>query len=190
MQKFVILFFIGLSLSCAPKQIVKSGLQNAEKSEPILLRLKLTSGTLDSARIENYLNSGLEKQAENFNLKVLLHPVSSKSEGLKYIFNRRMLLHQNFQNEIAPYFGVITLNQTCLKLVDTKGDLVEPNKNESYTKLSFAAKSDYTLFDCASDQYSATLTYYFHYCANMKTVYETRFSKKITADVSLNISCL
>jgi hypothetical protein len=189
MQKLLILFLIGFSFSCAPKPVLKTDLQSTEKSEPIQLVLKLTSGALDSVLIDNYSNNGLDKQGVAYNLKVILHPVTNKSEGLKYIFNRRMLLHQNFQNEIAPYFGVITLNQDCLKLVDTKGDLIEPNKNESYTKLSFAAKSDYTLFDCASDQFSTTLTYYFHYCANKKTVYETRFSKKIAADVGLNISC-
>ena len=179
-----LLFFISTLVSCS----------HHEKSKPNIspivgdVFVQLSQLGEDQRLTENE-QGWYVLQGENFDIKIIRHEFADKNESLKYIFNRRLLLHRNFQNEIAPYFGVIQLNQDCLKSVDTKGEMQENAVGDAWTKLSFPAKNDYSLYDCSSDLFKAVTTYYFHYCKAQNKVYETRFSKKLESTDSVKLSC-
>lgn len=125
------------------------------------------------------------------NIRIYRHSFSSQNELQAYILNRRMLLHKSFQDEIAPYFGLIQLNKKCLAKVDTKGEIQIIDKSEEYMKMSFPANDKKTLSDCSTDKFWGTLEYRFHNCKKLNEVFEIRISlPEGAAPAVLNPHCL
>jgi hypothetical protein len=111
-------------------------------------------------------------------IRVYRHSFANQRELQEYILNRRMLLHKSFQDQIAPYFGLIQLNKKCLAKVDTKGEVVAVDKNEEFMKMSFPANDEKTLADCSTEKFWGSLEYHFHNCKKLNEVYELRISHR------------
>lgn len=111
-------------------------------------------------------------------IRIYIHQFADLQGMQSYVLNRRMLLHKGFQDQIAPYFGLIQLNRACLAKVNTKGDVQAIDKSEEFMKMQFPANDSRTLSDCSTDKFWGSIEYHFHNCKKNHTVYEIRISRK------------
>ena len=164
-----LLFFLFIA-GCAQKPVAPVA-ETVLASELKLLQLNLNSNfAKDEA-------GNFESVNTTENIRVYRHSFANQKELQTYILNRRMLLHKSFQDEIAPYFGLIQLNKKCLAKVDTKGEIQTVDKDEEYLKMSFPANDKRTLSDCSTEKFWGSLEYHFHNCKKINEVFELRISR-------------
>jgi len=100
-----------------------------------------------------------------------------------------MLLHREFENNIAPYVGMLELNKSCLSHVDSRGELQE-TAGMSFLSMRFPVTSDFNISECLRDDVWGTVTYWFYKCKNTNQVYEIRYRRKLTApETELSVTC-
>ena len=153
---FLLIFLI---FSCAQKPVLK---EISISGDLNLLQLEKNSNFVkdDMGNFESVAES-----ADGF--RIYRHSFTNQKELQTYLLNRRMLLHKSFQDEIAPYFGLIQLDRSCLAKVDTKGEIKAANKDEEFMKLSFPANDRKTLSDCNTEKFWGTIEYYFYNCKKL-----------------------
>ncbi len=91
-----------------------------------------------------------------------------------YIQNRKLHLHQTFQNNIAPYFGVVELNQSCLSRARTEATDQKIDFDTTKFFMEFPVTARRVVSDCLVDNTTEIIHYELYVCRNEKLVYELR----------------
>ncbi|MGZ3724318.1 MAG: hypothetical protein ACXWQQ_00870 [Pseudobdellovibrio sp.] len=104
------------------------------------------------------------KKPEQLDLKLFSYQFENQREVKSYLLNRRMLLHRSFQDEIAPYFGVIESDKSCIEKVNTKGDFVEVDQNSEFFKMELPVNANKVMSDCHGEKTWGLVTYLFYNC--------------------------
>jgi hypothetical protein len=119
------------------------------------------------------------KISENAEMKLFRHEFANSKDALGYMFNRRMQLHRNFQDSIAPYVGVLQSNQFCIEKVDTKGELISVDNNTDSLFLIFPITNKKLLSDCLENDVWGITQYRFYRCKKTNEVFEVRFTRTL-----------
>lgn len=180
MKKYFLLWLLAASCAQMPsvKEISISGDLNLQQLASNPAFVKDESGNFES----------VPESAEY--IRIYRYSFSSQNELQSYVLNRRMLLHKSFQDEIAPYFGLIQLNRTCLAKVDTKGEIQQMDKFQEVMKMTFPANDKKTLSDCSTNTFWGSIEYRFYNCKKENEVFEIRLSHRDGAKAkALNPRC-
>ena len=123
-------------------------------------------------------------------LRIQKYTFFSSQKAQLFYQNRKMNLHQIFQNNVAPYFGVIDLNQICLSHVNTKGEDIRLGFGGLKFYMEFPVTESKILSDCVSDDSKAIVRYEVVLCKNKKRVFELRhYRSTYTVPPEFTVSC-
>jgi len=112
-------------------------------------------------------------------IKVIKYSFENQNELQTYVANRRMILHQDFQNNIAPYVGLMQAEKSCVSKVNIKGD-VRPVAGGEYFFLEFPITSERVISECSRNDVWGLMTYHFYNCKTANVLFEVRYSRPLT----------
>lgn len=114
-------------------------------------------------------------------IRVIKYNFEDSKDMQTYLANRRMILHQDFQNNIAPYVGLVEAEKTCISKVNIKGE-VQPVPGGEYFFLEFPITSERVISECSRNDVWGLMTYHFYSCKAANELYEVRYSRALVAD--------
>jgi hypothetical protein len=179
-------FFFFLSLF-----IFVSCSQSGKKAGSPLSEFKINLGKLSSDdRFKAIANDQFVlAEAGGSEVKILRYQFESPEKLQSYLLNRRMLLHREFQNNIAPYVGMLEMNQTCLSYVDSKGEIQE-TAEMSFLTMRFPVTSSFVISECLRNDVWGLLDYRFYHCKKSNLLFEIRHRHPLNEkDIPLSVSC-
>jgi hypothetical protein len=123
-------------------------------------------------------------------VKILKYEFKNQTELQSYLLNRRMLLHRDFQNNIAPYVGMLETDKSCIEKVDSKGEIQEKNSTTSFLTMRFPVTSSYVISDCLKNDVWGILVYHFYNCKKANQLFEIKYRHSVSQpEAEFSISC-
>lgn len=165
-MKIVIVGLTSLLISCAywPQPVVQNNIN------PIALS--------DLAQNSEFINTKDDqfvfKNKERLNLKIFEYKFKKSQDAEFYLQNRKMLLHQTFQNNIAPYFGVIEANPICYSRAQVEAVDQDLNESTRYFYMVLPVTKNLVVSDCLKDETWGLVKYEFFYCKKNNSIFELR----------------
>ena len=123
------------------------------------------------------------KNTEEMDVKVFKHSFNSQNELMGYLLNRRMLLHRTTQEDIAPYFGIIQNEKSCLEKIDVKSDIIKIDKNTDFVFMAMPVNANKAVSDCHEKNIWGLMRYYFYNCKIKNELFEIRQATEIDRPV-------
>lgn len=114
-------------------------------------------------------------------IKIVKYNFENEKDMETYLANRRMILHQDFQNNIAPYVGLIEAEKTCVSKVNIKGE-IKPVPGGEFFFLEFPVTSERVISECSRNDVWGLMTYHFYACKVANELFEIRYSRSLAAD--------
>lgn len=114
-------------------------------------------------------------------IKVIKYNFENEKDMETYLANRRMILHQDFQNNIAPYVGLVEAEQSCVSKVNIKGEIKQVPGGEFFF-LEFPVTSERVISECSRNDVWGLMTYHFYACKAANELFEIRYSRSSAAD--------
>lgn len=173
-----------------PIATAPSGVAEADFVVPLNLSLKLSQ--IQNSPDFTKTDADLFKysRVSGVDLKIYRYNFLSLKDAEFFVQNRKLRLHQSFQNNIAPYFGVVELNQNCLK--QARLEAIDQKIDSDTTKffMEFPVTNRRVVSDCVRDNASDIIHYEFYLCLKKNQVYELRTYRELTDSVPhFQISC-
>ena len=141
-------------------------------------------------RFVSYGEDRYKLKAEDSDIRVLRYKFKTGPEALTYLMNRRMLLHRSFQDDVAPYFGLIKSEQECLAMVDIKADIKSDLPGAEYFFMQLPINRNNVVLDCHQKEIWGLASYYFFHCTDSHDVFEVRYNRpRDVRPRPLNVTC-
>ena len=113
-------------------------------------------------------------------VKIFRFAFQNQKELKAYLLNRRLLLHRDFQDHIAPYTGMMEANQHCVQSADVKAQLQKRPDGEFFY-MDFPVTNSKIISDCLKDDVWGMIRYTFYNCKKKNELFETRYIKSLSA---------
>lgn len=196
-MKIVIVGLLSLILnSCTtPQPTLSTPLTESVKASvvaPALTEFKLNLSQIETETQLQKIQDGryIFKNSDQLDLKIFSHQFANQNQVKSYMLNRRMLLHRSFQDEIAPYFGLIEGDKSCMEKANTKGEITKIDKNSEYLFLELPINKNKVLSDCHGEKIWGVTRYLFYNCKKTNALFELRLTRALTDELpKLDIKC-
>lgn len=114
-------------------------------------------------------------------IKIFRYEFSNQKELVTYQLNRRMLLHREFQDNIAPYTGMVESDKNCIQNVKVDAEIKKVGAHAEYFSMQFPITKVRVISDCLKNDVWGATQFIFYSCKKQNRLYEIRYIKGLTA---------
>lgn len=144
------------------------------------LKINLSNVSSDSYFKEVRQNQYQFSPDETSLIKIIRYKFDNQTEMQTYLLNRRMLLHQDFQNRVAPYVGLLQSDKSCVEKVNLKGE-IQPVPGGEKLMMEFPITSEKVISECIKNDVWGIVSYHFYNCKAQNELFEIRYSRPLSA---------